>query len=117
MQMTSPWSPTSKSREELLKTTPIIGGNCFPCIVRLVDIEINPENPRQYRQVVVPASMEDLYVYWKDMDTFQVDGNETDEKSRMQFARKVAAELWQESWIAGIPESETIFCAACQQPL
>src|SRR5579872_6593384 len=49
--MFSPWFPTGRSREDLLKTTPMIGRNCFPCVVRLTDIEINPENPCQYRQV------------------------------------------------------------------
>jgi len=33
----------------------------------------------------------------------------------MCFARKVAAELWQESWIRGVPETETFFCDACQE--
>jgi hypothetical protein len=117
-QMTSPWFPTSKSREELLAERdilgPIISGNYLPYIARLIDVEVDAPNER-YRQVVIPASMEEVHQYWRKMHTFQVDGSEQDSESREEFARKVAAELWQESWLAGVPATEIISCAACQE--
>lgn len=117
-QMTSPWFPTSKSREELLAERdilgPIISGNYLPYIAKLIDIEMDPAN-EQYRQVVVPASMEEVHQHWKELGIFQANGREPDEKSREEFARKVAAELWHASWLSGVPADATIFCAACQE--
>jgi hypothetical protein len=118
-QMTSPWFPTyHTSREAVLQDDlgmgRIISGNYLPFTARLIDVEVDVANKR-YRQVVVPATMDELQSWWKAIGIFQVDGSELDEKSREEFARKVAAELWQESWIAGVPADATIFCAACQE--
>ncbi len=117
-QMAGPWFPSRWETAEACRADnppgEIICGNYLPYIAKRVDVQVRRHGQTyQWREVVVPLPLEELHAYWERTGTYTADSQEGEQERRALEANRVAAELWHESWVRGVPADATIFCQAC----
>ena len=116
--MASPWfERPGRTKEQLLaedRVGEIIIGNFFPFAAKVTEVEASfIGGVFHIRYWAIPASIEETRERWRELDTFTISPDDSEQERRVTEASQVTAELWQESWISGIPKDETIFCEAC----